>query len=76
MSQTLKKTHQTPPQKAPQQGTQQPAGQGTSRRKFLQGLALVLAAAPLLKLGETVARAEKRKQHHRGHSTEMWIGHC
>ena len=54
-------------------------GQGITRRTLLQRIALmVLGAAiiPLGPLGETVARAERRRRHHRGDTSDIWIGHC
>ena len=50
---------------------------GTSRRTHLKQLALALLALPLVRLGETVARADKRRRHHRGaEPDDIWIGHC
>ena len=50
---------------------------GTTRRTHLKHLALALLALPLLRLGETVARADKRRRRHRGAGAEdLWIGHC
>lgn len=52
-------------------------GRGASRRGFLQRLGLLLLGLPLLHLSETVARAERRRSHHRGPDPdEIWIGHC
>ena len=49
---------------------------GITRRGFFARLGLVAFALPWLKLGETVARAERRRKNHRGSSNEIWIGHC
>jgi hypothetical protein len=50
----------------------------SSRRNFLKRLTAICAAAlPVMKLGETAARAARRRRHHRGDSPdEIWIGHC
>ena len=55
-----------------------PVRKRISRRTSIIGavVALLLLAAPWLRLGETVARAERRRRNHRGHSDELWIGHC
>ena len=53
-----------------------PRSDGPSRRGVLQRLALVLVGLPLLRLGETLAMAERRRSHHRGERDEIWIGHC
>jgi hypothetical protein len=50
---------------------------GVSRRGVLQRLLLLLLGAPLVRLSETVARAERHRRHHRGPDPdEIWIGHC
>jgi hypothetical protein len=49
---------------------------GITRRTLLQRIALLLLGAPLLPLSETVARAERRRRHHRGDTSGIWIGHC
>lgn len=53
------------------------APRGVSRRGLLQRLGLLLLGLPLLQMGGTVARAERRRSHHRGADPdEIWIGHC
>jgi hypothetical protein len=53
---------------------------GPSRRGFLARLALAVPALAVLgswlRLGETVARAERRRRNHRGATDGFWIGHC
>lgn len=52
-------------------------GKGLSRRGLLKRLAIALTVGPVVKLGESVARAEKRRRHHKGADAgEIWIGHC
>ena len=49
---------------------------GPTRRRLLQQLALALLGLPALRLGEAVARAERHRKHHRGDTSDIWIGHC
>lgn len=54
-----------------------PGPRGISRRHLLRTLLFALVGAPVaLRLGETAARAERRRQHHRGDDSGIWIGHC
>jgi hypothetical protein len=52
-------------------------GRGLTRRGLLRRLAIAVAVAPAAKLSSTVARAERRREHHAGASPDaIWIGHC
>lgn len=51
-------------------------GSGISRRGWFRRVAVALLAVPALRLGETVARAERRRRNHRGQAEDIWIGHC
>ena len=53
-----------------------PAPTTPTRRRLLQQVALALLGLPVLRLGEAVARAERHRQHHRGDTRDIWIGHC
>ena len=51
--------------------------QVVSRRGLLQRLGLLLLGLPLLKLGPTLARAERRRAYRRGvaNGDDIWLGH-
>jgi hypothetical protein len=50
---------------------------GLSRRGLIKRLLFAASIGPLVKLTETVAKAEQRRRHHRGADPDaIWIGHC
>lgn len=52
-------------------------GKGLSRRSLIKRLAIAVVVGPMVRLGESVATAEKRRRHHRGADPgAIWIGHC